>query len=247
MAAPLPGFVTSSRAGRRVRVTDHPKVLGPDVVVKSDQTDAGSTRTSLLRPAYCLVKVTSTGKYVAADDSTGDRNAAASVTALITNPGGGAWDGTLTIKGPFAPTTGVAVTLSADNTDAAVVTKINAAFAALDPELGSVIASVVSNRVVVTTRGRGAGQWLNVSHGTVATGWGTAAVGTTGVGTDADYVVSEDYVDLLDGNAAAVDGFASTTRAGHYDAANLLRATGEALVVLARRGSILDGTPTLVG
>lgn len=240
--SPLPGIVSHTRAGRRVRMTEHPKVVGPDVAVKSNQTDAGNTRTSLLRPAYMLVKVAATGLYVAADDSTGDRCAAASVASLVTNPGAGGWDGTLTISGHWGS---LSVTLSGDNTDAAVAAAIIAAAAAVNPEQGPITAADTTGEVTVTNREKGAGTWLKVVHTTVTTAFG--ASGTAGVGTDADYVVSEDYCDLLDGNAVAITGCVRTTRAAHYDAANLLHATAEGLTVLARRGSIIDGTPTLVG
>lgn len=248
MTAPLPGLVSHTRAGRRVRVSEHPKVLGPVVGVKSNQTDSASVRTTLLRPAYCLVLVTSTGLYVAADDSTGDRNTAPAVTALVTNPGSGGWDGVLTITGHWGT---IDVPLSADDTNTAVRDAINIALAAVNPEQGPAVASLTGSgateRVVVTNRDKGPTSYLKVSHDTSATGWGTIDVGTGAVGTEADYVVSEDYCDLLDGNAVAITGAVETTRAGHYDADNLLHATAECLAVLARRGSILHGSPTLVG
>lgn len=245
MNAPIPGLVETSRPGRRVVITEHPKVRGPGVAVKSDQLDAGNTaiRTTLLRPGYVLVKVTATGKYVAASDSAGDRNTPAQVTALVTNPGAGGWDGDLVIKGHWGTIT---VALAGDNTNAAVAAAIIAAVAAQNPETKARITAVdTGTRVRVDNLDVGAESYLQVRHTTVTTAFGAA--GTGAIGGEADYLVSEDYVDMLNGNAVATEGQARTLRAGNFDGTKLINCTAEALGVLNRRGSIVEGAVTLVG
>jgi hypothetical protein len=236
--SPLPGIVSHTRAGRRVRVTEFPRVAGPDAVVKSDQLDAGSTRTTLLRPAYCLVKVTATGKYVAADDATGDRNTAAAIVSAEAVDG--AWNGaTLTFRGHF----GTVTFLSASAATAALVTALNA-----DAGFSRFLVASGADGfpLAVATRDVGAEAYVKATSTIDGVLAGFGPTGAGDAGEDADYCVSEGYTDLLDGNAVARDGAASVTRAAHYDAPQLLRATAEALAVLARRGSIFDGSPTVV-
>lgn len=236
MPAPLPGLYSTTRTPVVVRMREMPYVPGPAIVLDSSDVDSGQSPTSLIGPGNVVVLRTSTGRYVEANDANGDRNTQASVTALITNPGSGGWDGNLIIIHNGRSLT---VALSGDNTDAAVVAAIKAAAAAEDPEFGSITAAVVSSRVVVYSQLYGADQSLEVYHASVATAFGAQYASTTyGHGSDADYRVTEDFCSLIDRDGNAVHGQVANSMAGFYDESNLTNLTGEARAVLSRRGSI---------
>lgn len=248
MSTAIPGLIHFPRPMRRVRVSNYPHHPAEEVVIQSDQVDSGNSafRTTFLRPGCVLAKRTSTGEFVLASDTNADHQAAASVNTLVTNPGAGGWDGVITIKGDFLPS-GFTVTLSGDNTNAAVAAAIIAAAAALNPESQApVTASDATTSVLIKRTDGGAGTWLKVTHATVTTIFG--ANGQSSYGTDPEIVVTEDYVDMLNGAGTAVDAASGpVTRAGHYDAANLIGLTAEAAAVLLKNGSRFYGTPTLVG
>lgn len=252
MSTAIPGLVQFPRPMRRVRVSNYPHMPADEAVIQSDQVDAGNTafRTTCLRPGVVLAKRASTGEFVLASDTNADHQAAASVATLITNPGAGGWDGNLIILGHWGTIT---VALSGDNTDAAVAAAIIAAAAALNPESQAPItAADTTGEVTITNIDKGAGTWLKAYHATVSgvfnTGAGVVNGAQGAIGTDPEIVVTEDYVDMLNGAGTAVDAASGpVTRAGHYDAANLLGLTAEAAAVLLKNGSRFYGTPTLVG
>lgn len=249
MSTALPGLVTFPRPSRRVRVSNYPHQPAEEVVIQAAQVDSGNTafRTSFLRPGCVLAKRTSTGEYVMANDANADHQAAASVAALVTNPGSGGWDGDLVITGHWGTLT---VALSGDDTNAAVRDAIIAKAAAENPESKAPITSALTGsgateRVVIYNTDKGAGTYLHAVHSTVTTAYGAAGAGS--IGTDPEIVVTEEYVDMLNGSAVAVAAASKgVTRAGHYDAANLINLTAEAAAVLLKRGSRFYGTPTLV-
>lgn len=246
MSTALPSLNYFPKPSRRVRVTNYPNQPAEEVVIQSDQVDSGNSsfRTTFLRPACVLVKRSSTGEFVMASDANADHQAAAAVTALVTNPGAGGWDGDLEITGHWGTLT---VALSGDDTNAAVAAAIIAKAAAENPESKAPITAVdTGTRVQVLNTDKGDGTWLKVKHATVTTAFG--ASGTGSYGSDPDVIVTEEYVDMLNGAAVAVaTASKSVTRAGHYDAANLINLTAEAAAVLLKRGSRFYGTPTLVG
>lgn len=246
MSTALPGLVNFPRPSRRVRVSNFPHQPCEEVVIQSDQVDSGNSsfRTTFLRPGCVLVKRTSTGEFVLGTDSDADNQAAASVATLITNPGSGGWDGDVVITGHWGTLT---VALSGKNTDAAVAAAIIAAAAALDPESQAPItAADTTGEVTIYNIDKGAGTWLHVVHSTVSTMFG--ATGAGAIGTDPEVVVTEDYVDMLNGAGTAVAQTSKgVTRAGHYDAANLIGLTAEAAAVLLKNGSRFYGTPTISG
>ena len=74
------------------------------------------------------------------------------------------------------------------------------------------------------------------------------AAGAVSYGVDPDVLVTEKYVDMLNGAAASVDSASGEVlRVGRFDASNLINLTAEAAAVLLTRGSLFDGTPTLAG
>jgi hypothetical protein len=68
--------------------------------------------------------------------------------------------------------------------------------------------------------------------------FGSGVASAEGYGTDADYRVVEDYVDMLDEGGVAGNAVAKTSMAGFYKESNLLNLCAEARAVLTRRGSI---------
>lgn len=246
MSSALPGLVSFPRPSRRVTVSNYPHEPAEEVVIQSDQVDSGNSafRTTFLRPGCVLVKRTSSGEYVLASDANADEQAAAAVATLVTNPGSGGWDGTLTIKGHWGS---LSVSLSADNTDAAVATAINSAAAALNPESRApIVAADTTGEVTITNADKGAGTWLHCVHGTVTTMFGSTGAGS--IGTDPEVRVTLGYVDMLNGAGTAVAASSGPVlRAGNFDAANLIQPTAEAVACLLKQGSRLTGTLTLVG
>mgnify|MGYP003634988984 CR=1 FL=1 len=231
----LPAFDSTTFTPLRVLVDLQGVERGEDVVLDSGNTDTANTPTTRFREGNVVVLRTSTGRYVEADDTNGDVNTAASVTSLITNPGAGGWDGTLTITGHWGS---LSVTLSADNTDAAVATAIIAAAAAVNPESSAPITSadeVADSVVSVTNADVGAGTWLKVTHTTVTTAFG--ADGADAAGVEADYRITSKFADLVDADATAVHAPVSTLMKGHFDESNLINLTAQAKAAFLRRGS----------
>ncbi len=247
MANLIPGMSNMPRPARRVTTAKLPRQEAEEVTILAAQVDSGNSafRTSFMRPGMVLVEHTDgSGKYVVGSDSNAKHQTQAAVATLITNPGSGGWDGTVTIQGHWGSFT---VALSGSNTDAAVAAAIIAAAAALNPESQAPItAADTSGEVTITNHDKGAGTWLKASHGTVPTMFGAA--GAVSYGVDPDVLVTEKYVDMLNGAAASVDSASGEVlRVGRFDASNLINLTAEAAAVLLKRGSLFDGTPTLAG
>lgn len=238
--APLPSFSSVTKTSRRFLITDTLDVAGPDVVVDSGEADS-TTPTSWLRPGTVLVKRTSTGKYIGADDSNADTFTQATVTSL--EAADTDWDGTtVTIKINGITITTV-VFAGSDDTTAECVTALNAnaIFAANCIASGS-----NGNPVVIKALRPGADTTLTISSD-LATAWG--ASGTSATGTDPDVVVTTDWVALTDEFATAVDGVVSTLRVGHFDESELIVSgtagsirtmAPVAYAVLAKRGSVFE-------
>ncbi len=207
-------------------------VQGNDVLMASGQSSS-ITPTYRHPPGTVLIKKTGDGKYyVATDQTNSDSPSGATVTALETADDD--WeDSTITLRGHWGTLT---VTLATtDDTDAEVVSAINAAIAAVAPEQGPVISAVVSNKVVVTNRDVGSGTWLHVLHNGCTTAFG--ATGTDDTGDDPDVRVSTTWVDLQDLAGTAADGLVPTLTKGRFRTASLSSLTAEARGVLERRGS----------
>src|SRR3990167_7111326 len=214
----IPGNpVESTITGRALFLDDSLSVAGPGLTIDSGESDSGNTPTFRLRRGHVMALRTSTGRYIGPDDANADAQAAAAVTALITNPGAAAWDGTVTITGHWGS---VAVTLSSDDTDAAVVTAINAALAALNPEWGPAVATVAASRVVVTNRDVGAGTWLHCVS-TVSTMYGASGAGANGTDPQV-YITADESGNLQDINGPARRGSATSYSSGYIDESQLL-------------------------
>ena len=226
----IPAITSLIETHERHRITDHPFVRGDQIQLDSTVVDARSNPTSLIREGLVVVLVDADDNYILADTAGGDRNASASVSAAETADGD--WQNTtitVTVDGgrSFDIVLG-----GADDTDAEVVTALNAnaVFAA------HCVADVSGARVRIRTREAGAHKHLLVS-GSVASMFGAA--GTADAGADADYRVIEKHLDMRDPiSGTAVDSPAESSIVGHYDESALSSLSAEARATLSRRGSI---------
>ncbi len=224
----IPGVVEATVSTPRILIQDAPFVAGSDAVVQNDVTDTGSTPNTRIRPGQVLVLRTATGEYVEAGDTNGDTNGAASIDSAEAVDGD--WGGTnLTIN-----INGYEATIDPGINAAAAIAAI-AADAQLDDR---VVGSDAGGGVLrITSRETGANQALVVTHD-LATGWANGLLPNYANGTDADYRVSTDFVDLLDDNQVATAQPVATALVGFFDESNLRDLTSEARAVLSRRGSI---------
>ena len=191
--------------------------------------DPGSVPPWRIRPGNVLVKKTATNTYVAANDPAGDRNAPASVSALVVADA--SWQGTtitVTVDGGVPVLT---VLGPADNTNALVIAKLNGnpSFAAL------CLADAPGNTIRIRTL-RGGRETVIFVASSLAAAFGPN--GVSGLGTDADYRVLEDFTDLQDNTGVQVPGIGTTSLAAFYATQNLLNLTPEAQVVLSRNGAL---------
>ena len=225
----VPGLTTSAKSYPRHRRTDEGLVLVPDVVLDSSNTDSGSSPTSLFRPGNVIVKQASTGRFLEANDASGDANEPASVSASETADAD--WAGktfTFTVDG------GPSFTLTAggsDDSDAEIVTLFNASGLF---QAAGLVADESGSRVRVRTTSAGAHKTLKIESN-LATAYG--ASGTEDSGADAEFLVCESHAKLTDENGTAAHCDVAASWAGDYVEANLINLTAAAKAVLIRRGS----------
>lgn len=223
--API-ALVTGSRPAKRIFMDGGAMAAGSEIAatLASDNVDAGSPdRTTILRPGNVLLRDSATGKWYD-DASTGDASTQASVSSAATADA--SWDNatiTVTVNGVDIAT----VTLgAADDTDTEVVAALNA-----DAKFrAKCIAAVVSAKVNIKTLDVGADVHLLVVS-SYATAFG--ASGTAARGTDGDWAVLTDYVDMLNGvQVAAVQHGVTLVRNGFFDDDNLVWAGAAGLATL---------------
>lgn len=225
-----PHYITLTETPRKVRLADWGEPLDEGIIVDSTNTDATNTPTTRIREGNVLVKRTSTGRYLEANDASGDRNTAASVTSAE-NPDGD-WDAsTITVKVNGIEITAVTLA-SSSSTAATVAAELNA-----DTDFAAHCNAAVSGSdVVISTLRAGADMHLEVTSD-LSTAFGTTA--NTGFGADADYVVLLQRVDVVDHiNGSAAHAGARAARVGYFDESNLINLTAEARATLSRRGCL---------
>lgn len=234
----LPSLVENTVSESQIHIDESIYLAGPDAVIKSTQVDAGASPTTTIRKGNVLVKKTSDGLYYVDDGATNaasaDRNTPASVSASETADADWASKTiTCTVNGGVA----ITVTLGAgDDTDAEVVTALNASASF---QAAGLIADTSASRVRIRTVSAGRNQYLSVTSN-LATAFGSS--GTTGYGTDADYVVTETEVSTLHpASGVAMDTPVKTSRAAFYKESALKSAnasiSNEARAVLMRNGA----------
>lgn len=235
MTQPLPAYESQTLAGRRVLKDLIGAEIGESVIGQNDNADSGSTPTHRLRPGNVLVLRTSTGEYVEANDSNGDRSEPPSVSSA--EAADTDWDGTTITTYLNGTLVSTVVLAGTDDTTAEVVTALNTDYAAKN--LPIIATGTNGNPVVVKAHAGGAGVSLRLES-TLATAFATA--GGAGsyaedVGADADYLVSRDFADHKDGDGVAQSPVIPTYRKGHFIEADLINLTADAKAVLSRRGS----------
>lgn len=220
--------VEKSVPGRLVRTRAKPHVPGGAFTIKSTVVDSGSSPATLLRPGLVLVKKTSDSLYYLGDDAAADRSAAPSMTGAGHVDGNGA----ISVIGNHG-TISVTTTTGA-GTVANHVTDLNAdaAFKA------HYVASSSGGQLKILARGTGAEEWFYIDAASLATSGLALGEANAVKGTDADYRVLEDYVDMLDQTGTAADSVASSnSTVGFYKEANLVKLTADGRATLVRRGS----------
>jgi hypothetical protein len=182
----------------------------------------------MFRAGNVVVLRTSTGRYVEANDSNGDSNGVATITSSGHSDANGAI--ALSLKGGTVISV---TTTTGSGTEANHATDLNAAeeFAAL------FVASSAGGELTITSRDAGADVYFHVDSTTIAT-VGFAEGAANGVnGTDAEYLVTEGTVSLIDSGGTAAHAEAEASWAGDYVSGNLTNLSAEAKAVLLRRGS----------
>lgn len=203
------------------------------VVLDSGNVDSGATPTTRLREGNVLVKRTSTGKYIEANDTNGDRNLPPIVTASETADDD--WEsGDISVykNGAFLVTVSMGAN---DDTDTEVAAALNA-----DATFRAhAIASVANSRVVITGIEAGGEQSLKVVHDDNAAAFGSS--GTEEEGSWADYGVLARPADQTDENGSASDTQAPIVYAkGRFRESQLINLTADARQALIARGCVFE-------
>jgi len=239
----LPHYTSTTITPRKILIIETGAgIQGEDITLDSGNADAGNTPTWRFRDGNVVVLVTATGRYVEADDAAGDVNQSASASALETADVD--WQSTtITVRlGGKGGLSFDVVLGAADDTDAEVVTALNAnaTFAA------HCLADVDGGVVRIRTRRAGADQNIHVTS-SLATAYGASGIGANG--TDADYRVTTISTELQDENGTAIHAPVENLLAAHFDESELIvggaaatadttGAWAEARAVLSRRGAI---------
>lgn len=225
---------STTKPGRRVLVKDD-RTVRKSITIKSTVTDATNSamRTTILRPGLVLVKKTSDGLYYLSTDAAADR---ATAPSIVSAGHADSDNATFKLVGNHGTIT-VSITTNA-GAEADWVTDLNAdtAFKA------HYVASVSGTDVLVTARAAGEQEWFYVHTDTTAGAAFPEGETNAAQGTNADYVILDDYVDMLDESATASDATTSALQAGNFFTTNLLLLTPEAKATLAQRGSIFGTT-----
>ena len=225
----IPGITSQEQVRVQVRLTGFGADVAKAITVDSGNTDAGATPTNWIRPGAVLGLVTSTGRYVEANDSAGDRCTPATITSSGNTDTA---DGTVKLVGNHGTITVTISTGSGTEADVATDLNANAIFAA------HYVATSAAGEVTIASLNVGAEEWFYIHTDTTAS-VGFAEGPDNGVkGADADYVVCDETVDLKDRNGVACHAYAVGFVRGVFKESNLRQLTKEARAVLIRNGSI---------
>lgn len=228
----LPHLTSTTRTPRRVLWDERDLTVGDDVVLDSGNTDATNTPATNFREGNVIVKRTSTGRYVEANDSNGDVYTPAVVSSA--EAADTDWDGTTHTTYLNGDLVATAVFAGSDDTTSECATALNTAYAAANVP---VVASGLDGAVLVlTSHVRGSLR----AESTLATAYATAGgAGSYAEDVDdyADFLITAQAVDLVDANGTARHARVSTYRKGHFYTTNLLNLTAAARAEFERRGS----------
>lgn len=241
----LPGVKKVSWPSRDILATgsaDRARAAGSSATVKSTVTDSGSDRSTLLRPGFVIGK--GADAFYAATDAANVIGSSCAVATSKIDLGAGTaskvfgWK----YKGGAEQTVTMA---GSDDTPAEVVTALgaNAGFTR------DLIASLNGNKLVVTSRRGGVGEYFQITaqnfNGQGGVAQDTFTNNSQYGGADADYRVLgtgdggyTDYTDMLGADLVVSDTPANNLVAGWFIETQLIGLTAEAKAVLTRRGSL---------
>lgn len=226
----IPHFSSTTLTGRRVLVDSMIDPRASSVTLDSGNTDSGSTPTHRIRPGNVVARVASSGRYVEANDSAGDR----SVAPAMTTSGHADTLDVIKLVGNHGTISVTVSTGTGTEANAATDLNANADFAAF------YTATSGGGELTITANRGGKDEWFYI-HSDTAAGIGFSEGEDNGVsGEDADYRVVLDFVDLKDEEGTAIHADALVAWSGHFDASNLINLTPEARATLARRGAKFD-------
>lgn len=229
----LPGIVSTSLTPVRVRLTGKGSEQGKGIVLDSSVSDSGNTPTWRIRPGLMVVLKTSTGRYVACDDVTGDQAVGASVTSLVDIA---TWN-TKTLILSYKGGPSFTVTGTAADTVAQAIIDCNANS---DFKANFVASNPTANKLKIATKEAGADVYFMLGAGTENDVGGAGVTFTAGSygGSDPDVLVIDgEYVDVKDTNGVTVNAFAVGYGDGLYQLSSIRNSTQQGLAVMRRKGS----------
>lgn len=224
----LPGLFSSTITPRKITLDDSLSVFGDQVVLDSGNTDSGATPTHRLRPGNVVVKRTSTGRYVEANDANADTGTAPSITTTSHSDG----NGVIKLVGNHGTISVTTTTGAGSEANNATDLNADANFAA------HYTASSAGGELTITANRSAADEWFYMHTDTMATASFAEGVDNASTGADPDVRVVVEAGDLQDPDGTAQHAPAVNLVRGYFDESQLINLTGQAKEVLARRGSI---------
>lgn len=224
----IPHFSSTTISGREVLIDDSLATEAGSITLDSGNTDTGSSPTTRFRPGNVVIKRTSTGRFVEANDANADDLGAATITTSSHA------DATadIVVVGNHGTITVTVSTGSGTEANCATDLNADADFAA------HYTASSGGGELTITSNEVGPDEWFYMGAGT-SDSYGFAEGENNGVrGTQPDVRVTAEYADLVDEEGTAVHADVLAYRRGHFDASQLINLTAEARSLLTARGSI---------
>lgn len=224
----LPGISTTTITPRKILLSEALTVNGEQIVLDSGNTDAGASPTHRMRPGNVVIKRTSTGRFVEANDANADGLTAPTITSTSHA------DATdvIALVGPWGTISVTVTTGTGTEAECATDLNANADFAA------HYVASSAGGELTITALEGGADQWFYMDATTHANYGFAEGVDNVVLGADPDVRVVTEAGDLQDHEGTAQHAPAVNLMRGHFDQSQLINLTGVALEVLARRGSV---------
>lgn len=221
--ARLPRLVSFTLPERVVRLDDRNWGEQKTIIVDSLVTDTGHTGyTYILRPGFVLGYDGT--NYVAPASATAD--AAASITSSSHSDG----NGTIKIVGNYGTIS--VTTTTGTGTEANNATDLNA-----DADFAAhYTASSGGGELTIASNEVGAEQWFYVHADTMATASFSEGLANAVQGTDADYVIIDEYVNLQDETGTAIDQEAQGHEKGYWDESQLIGLTADVKAYFIRKG-----------
>lgn len=230
MSQLLPSKVENTLSDAVIHIDPTGYEAGPDATIKSTVVDSGASPTTTIRKGCVIVKESGDNLYYLADDTNdgahGDRDLPPSIPAL--EAADTDWDGTTVAIIDEGGVTQTVTFAGSDDTNAECIAAINA-------QTDGILADESGGLIRVRTTQGGAHKHLSVTS-SLATAFGAAAV--TARGSDAEYLVTEEEISMVDPHSLAVANRpVRTSRKAFYDESELKHTTVEALAALRRNGS----------